>query len=228
MEERVLPKKGFRVKVVGTYYARSQNIGKEKIVKDYEFEAVIPSMVCALNTVKNKLLVPVLKKMHKDFIMYQTYHIVEFHPLNEKAKAQMKKIEIQYMDRKTLVEFITENALPVESRLYPDLFKLRIAVQDAKTDPDNYLKKLDLRREDLEMDLELSNLNPGLHDSAETPASVSVANDSAKESAPKKDLSASGLEKKATDRVEGLNRDMMRMGEHGPMDQTLQEELDDI
>jgi len=225
--------KGFKVKVVGEYYARSEIMGEKRIVKQYEFEANIPSLTAALSTVKNKLLTPVLSKAHSDYIMYRTYHITGITPLDEASKQQMRKVEIVYMDRTSLVSYIKDNLLPVDSRLYPDLFKLRIAVQDAKTDPDAYLKKLELRRPDLEMDLQIGDLNPELHKQEETPPSVSIANQSKTETGPspnvdKKDLTPASIAKQTTERVEGLNQDMMKTGEHGPLDQTVDEELEDI
>ena len=235
--------KGFKVKVVGEYYARSEVLGEKRVVKQYEFEANIPSLNAALSTVKNKLLTPVLSKKHADYIMYRTYHITEITPLDEASKAQMKKVEIAYMDRASLVDYIQENHLPVDSRLYPDLFKLRVAVQEAKTDPDAYLKKLELRRADLEMELKISELNPGLHDQPETPASVSIANKSDKEVTPetppqtKKQITPAKINAQAEERVAGLNKDMIDTGEHAPLDpeaqkiadaQTVEEELDDI
>lgn len=233
--------KGFKVKVVGEYYARSEVMGEKRVVKNYEFEANIPVLTAALSTVKNKLLTPVLKKKHKDYIMYRTYHITEITPLDETSRQQMKKVEIAYMDRASLVEYIQENALPVESRLYPNLFDLRIAVQDAKTDPDAYLKKLALRRADLEMELQIADLNPGLHDEPETPASVSIANKFEKETGPSgqqpaKKITPAKINQQAEERVAGLNKDMQETGEHVPMDPEaekiadaqVQKELDDI
>lgn len=221
MGANAAPKRGFRVKVVGEYHARSAHDGKDRIVKKYEFEANIPSLTCALNTVKNKLLTPVLSKMHEDYVAYRTYHITEITPLDEKSKLQMNKVEVQYMSRQSLVDYITEHALPVDSRLYPDLFNLRVAVQDAKTDPDTYKKKLELRRADLEMDLEIDKLNPGLNEQPETPVNTSINN--TPPPVVKKNLSPEALEKKAVDRVDGLREDMIKTGEHGntPDDEAL-------
>ena len=220
--------KGFKVKVVGEYYARSQAVGKEKIIKNYEFEANIPSLTAVLSVVKNKLLAPVLKKLHEDYVMYRTYHIIQITPLDEKSKIQMNKMEVAYMDRNSLVIYITDNALPVESRFYPDLFKLRVAVQEAKIDPASYLKKLELRRADLEMDLEIDKLNPGLHDRPETPEiKVSIVSTPRSSLSPaiKKDLSDSGIEKQTSERIGGLRKDMIKLGEHG---ETPEEETSDI
>lgn len=221
---------GFRVKVVGTYIAQSGVMGKEKIVKNYEFDANIPSMRMALSTVKNKLLEPVLSKKYPDYVSYRTYHIIKIIPLDEKSREQLKKIEIQYMTRDMLLDYISENQLPVDANLYPDLLALRVAVQDAKNDPKAYLKKLDRIRPDLEMDLQVAKLNPGIFDEKEQPASVSVAN-SASRPAPhvtapaKKDTSKEAIEKQTENRVEGLRQDMIESGEHGP---TEEEILDDI
>lgn len=224
-----LPGKGFKVKIVGEYYARSKAIGGERIISFYEFEAVIPSLTCALSVVKNKLLTPILKKKHEDYIMYRTYHITQITPLDEKSRHQMRKVEVEYMDRLSLVDYITENVLPVESRLYPDLFKLRIAVREAKDDVKGYLKKLELRKTDLEMDVEIASLNPGMNDQPETPASVSMANVSTKETAPegvdKPDLTPAGMAVKTTERVEGLRQSMIQTGEHGD---SVKDQVDDI
>ena len=216
MGTNAAPKRGFKVRVVGEYYARSKHDAGKKVVKSYDFEANIPTLTCALNTVKNKLLTPVLKNIHSDYVSYRTYHITEITPLDEKSKLHMNKIEIQYMSRQALVDYIGEHVLPVDSRLYPSLFKLRVAVTEAKTDPDTYLKKLALRKSDLEMDLQIEDLNPGLHDRPETPANVSMANTVPdKTKAIKKNITPEKIEQQATDRVKGLPKDMIKTGEHG-------------
>lgn len=224
--------KGYRVKVVGTYFARSPVMHEKNVVKNYEFEANIPTLTAALSIVKNKLLNPMLSKKYPDFVAYKSYHIINITPLDEKSRLQMKKVEVQYMDRPTLIDYIDEHALPVESKLYPDLFDLRVAVQEAKDDPDGYLKKLDYRRADLEMNLEISDLNPGLHEESQRESSVSIANRSTKEvspgkaAKPKKKLDKSTLEKQTTERVGGLRHDMIKEGEHGEAPE--QDDMPDI
>lgn len=227
----------FKVKVVGQYYARPASGGKEKILRNYEFEANIPTLTAALSTVKNKLLDPFLSKKYPDYEGYRTYHITQITPLDEKSRQEMNRVEPMYMDRQSLVNYIVEHNLPVDSRLYPDLFKLRVAVQDAKTDVKSYLKKLERRRADLEMDLQIAKLNPAMQNQPETPPSVSIANQSKQETAvaagtetpKKKDLSPRSLAKQTDQRVDGLRHDMIKSGEHGESTpETPGSELDDI
>lgn len=223
-----ISQKGFRVKVSGTYFARSP-VGEKSIVKPYEFEATIPSLNSALSTVKNKLLTPFLSRMFEDYKMFRTYHIIQITPLDEKSKQQMNKVEIQYMDRSALVSYIRDNALPVDSRLYPDLFNLRVAVQDAKNDPEGYLKKLKSVRDSLELDVQLAQMNPELQANPNETPGVSVANTSDVEVSStqtmepaKQKLTKANLEKQTESRVDGLRHDMIQTNEHGdtndPMD----------
>ena len=150
--------------------------------------------------------------------------------MDEKAKAQLQQVEIQYMTRAMLVGYIRHNALPVDSRLYPDLFKLRVAVQEAVDDEDGYVKRLAKHKEDLEMDLLLGEMNPGLYEQ-ELPESVSRANTGPVEEAsgpispPRvketvKERQAR-LSRQQDTRVEGLRRDMISTGEHGDTQDTL-------
>ena len=230
--------KGYRVKVVGTYFARSGESGKEKISKNYELEANIPSLDSALSIVKNKILTPVLSKKYSDYIMYRTYHITEIVPLDEKSRLAMRRVEIQYMDWDSLLDYIQDNALPVDPRYYPDLFKLRVAVQEAKEDPEGYVKRLEGKKDDLELDLEISRLNPDLYAKKQNPPkpSASIASGSSKptsrkvkdhpkpipvsediSSTPKKikkPLTKKRVEQQTKERVEGLRQDMIKEGEH--------------
>ena len=139
------------------------------------------------------------------------------------------------MDRETLKDFILEKNLPVESRLYPDLFKCREAVQMANDDPVTYAKKLKLRKADLELDVQIAALNPGMHEQFEVEAASSISNTSTPNTADvtpptplfsgKKKLDNKTIGAQADNRVEGMRRDMIRDGEHGP---TTQEEIDDL
>lgn len=222
--------KGYKVKVVGQYIARSGVLGKERIIKNYEMEANIPSMDRALSVVKNKLLGPVLSKKYEDYVRYRTFHIVQITPLDQASKIALRKVEVRYMDREALINYIHENALPVDHRLYPSLFKLREAVEFAKEDPDGYAKRLELRRADLEMDLELAAMNPEAFQdeqsvfetagasislgSSKQPGTVGTASDK-----PKNPVTKERLEKQTQNRLEGLKADMKRDNEIGETDE---------
>jgi len=208
--------KGFKVTVQGLYIARSGVMDKERIVKDYELEANIPTMKCALSIVKNKILDPILKVKYKDYVSYYTYHITQYVPLDEESAKEVAKVEITYMNREALLAYITEHALPVEAHLYPDLFKLREAVQFAKNDTKGYLKKLELRRPDLEMDQEIARLNPTVFsESQQNPTTVGIS-----VGATKKDTSEKKIDKQAQQRTDSVEKEMFKTGELGPLDKT--------
>lgn len=208
----------FKVKVQGLYVARSPNSSKEKLKKNYEIEGNIPTLVAALSVVKNKLLAPALAKKYPDYVTYLTYNIVQITPLDEQSRAQMAKAEVQFMDRPTLLRYIKDNALPVAAQYYPDLFKLRIAVQYAKDDEAGYLKNFEARKADLELDLAMHQANPELFDTKVEGDFVASISTGAEAPAKQKASSPTVLKKKTTDRLKGLKADQIRAGEMGPMD----------
>lgn len=211
----------FKVTVVGDYVGRSPNSEKEKIRKKYEVTGVIPTLNSALSVVKNKLLFPALSKKYADFVSFTTYHIVKIEPLDERSREQMSRSEVQYMDRESLLRYIKDNALPVEAKYYPDLFKLREAVQAAKEDEAGYLKAFELKKADLTLDLQMAAANPELFDEkVEADFVASVSN-----SVSSKASNTAVLRKKTEDRVKGLAKDQERDGEIGPMDHSGDETL---
>ena len=206
----------YHVKVTGNYIARSSTMDKEKVVRPYEIEGQIPTLHAALSIVKNKLLAPALSAKYPDYVSYLTYHIVEITPLDTNSATQMEKVEVAYMDKDQLAAYIKEHALPVLPRYYPDLFKLREAVQLAKDDPQGYLKQFELRKADLEMDLQMAAANPHLFDQTKSPTQDLLASVSSPQPevppqrAGGKASSAPDLAIKTEDRLRGLKQDMIR------------------
>jgi hypothetical protein len=216
----------FKVKVVGDYIARSPVSDKEKIRKQYEVEGNIPSLVGALSVVKNKLLAPLLAAKYKDYVSYLTYNIVQITPLDVESQRQMGKSEVTFMNREQLLAYIRDNALPVDAKYYPNLFRLREAVQLAKEDPEGYKKQFALREPELRLDLEVAACNPGLYPSdAFTETPMGMIPPTAVPPQPKSKASFDKVLREKTDaRLNGLAADMTRDGELGPMD--AQEEPD--
>lgn len=230
----------YKVKVQGQYIARSGVMNNERIIKDYEIEGVIPTMTAALSIVKNKLLAPALAAKYADYLAYRTYHIVEVTPLTQEAINTFSKKEVAYMSREAIIEYVKENRVgaceaevvvgvdernkpikktvqypPLDPRYYPDLFKLREAVQSAQEDPVGYHKNFQAHKADLELDLQMAAANPGLFKQKVDPSlTASIA------TSPKKAPAAPVLAKQTTDRVQGLAADQARDGEIGLQDDT--------
>lgn len=207
----------FRVKVVGTYIARSSIMDKEKVKKNYEVEGNLPdsAIKAPLSAVKNKLLAPALAAKYKDYVTFLTYHIVELTPLDAKAKEVMGRDQISYMDRPALLATIKELNLPVKAEYYPNLFKLREAVATAKEDPKGYKKFFDLHEPDLRLDLEMAKCNPELFNSVEPGFVGSVSLPDSGPTKPKAAKSERHI-KHTEDRISGLAADMQRDGEFEP------------
>ena len=214
----------FKVKVVGTYVARSGIMEKEKIRKNYEIEGNVPTLVAVLSIVKNKLLGPALAAKYPDYVTFLTYHIVETIPLDDEARQEMDKTQVSFMDRPALLRFIKEHALKIKAEYYPDLFKFREAVRYAKDDPEGYAAHFAMREPDLRLDLEMARCNPqlfrGSGEQAPFAASVALASLPPLDRSPgaPKVSSPSALARKTEDRLGGLKADQMRDGELGPVD----------
>lgn len=213
----------FRVKVVGTYVARSGVMEKEKIKKRYEIEGVIPTTYAALSIVKNKLLAPALAKKYPDYVTFLTYHIVELTPLDKESAKDLKNQEVNFMSRSNLLGYIKENAIKISPEYYPNLFRLREAVQFAKSDPDGYAKHLVLKEADLKLDLEMAKCNPGLFkDESDAGdgliASVDLETKPSSSSKFAKASSPEELDIKIEDRLKGMTAEQIKDGDMGPMD----------
>jgi len=200
----------YKVKVTGQYIARSPHSEKEKIKKNYEVEGVIPSLASALSVVKNKLLGPALAKKYPDYVAFLTHHIINITPLDETSRERMTKTEIAFMNRETLLRYIKENALPVDAAFYPDVLKLREAVQDAKEDPEGYQKRFALKKDDLVLDMQMQALNADLFEDTPKPDAVVL---SALADAPRPKKTKEDISRQTTDRLKGLKADMIRDGE---------------
>ena len=228
----------FRVKVVGTYVARSGVMEKEKVKKNYEIEGNIPTTVAALSIVKNKLLGPALAAKYPDYVAFLTHYITEIIPLDEETKAELDKAEISFMNREALLKFIIANnvgACTIEAAsekeqdqtfpqmnpmYYPDLFKLREAVQFAKEDPKGFNKHFAIHEPDLRLDLEMAKCNPELFNQNESdePLIAGVALKTKTKAQTAKVSSPDVLAQKTEDRVGGLAAEMTKTGELGPLD----------
>lgn len=226
----------FRVKVVGTYIARSGVMEKEKVKKNYEIEGKIPTTVAALSIVKNKLLGPALAAKYDDYVTFLTYNITEIEPLDEASKTQMDKTEVLFMNREALLNFIKahnvgactfevekgkEKDFPqLNPTYYPSLFKLREAVQFAKDDPRGYQKHFAIHEADLRLDIEMATCNPELFNSSDPENFIAtVSNVPPAVLVPAKASKPEVLVKKTDDRVSGLTAEMIKDGDLAPLDQ---------
>ena len=233
----------FRVKVRGDYIARSGVMDKEKIKKSYEIEGNIPTSIAALSVVKNKLLGPALAAKYPDYVTFLTYNIIELEPLDKASEEQMNKAEIGFMGHAALIKFIKthntgacsfevetgkpEKAFPqLNPAYYPDLFKLREAVQFAKDDPKGYQKHFAIHEADLRLDIEMAACNPELFNQ-KAPADFVAKVNLTPAGAPKASSQAA-LTVKTEDRVSGLAADMTRDGELGPEETVAAPDVGDL
>jgi hypothetical protein len=223
----------YRVKVIGQYVARSTVSDKEKIKKNYDIEGNIPTLTAALSIVKNKLLAPALAKKYDDYVTFLTYHIVEITPLTDTAKEGMSKAEVQFMDRPTLLRHIKELGLhigdddknsPTEAfphQFFPDMLKLREAVQHCKEDLIGFTKWFRARKEDLALDIQMAQANPELFNQPQSAPNLiaSISNTPKMQADPEKAEALRQTVKASTKaRLGGLAADMRRDNELAPMD----------
>lgn len=228
---------GFKITVEGDYFARSEALKGEKIIRKYRIEGLrVPSMNRVLSTLRDKLLTPALKRKYPDYVRFRTYHVVEVEALDNDARRELGKLDTRYMSRRQLEQYVMENGLQVPVDLYPNLFKLREAVQMARTDPKAYETRLEKDRPSLEQDIELARMNPGLFDTPNegrtgVGASVAANHAATGQPSPKKALPRKQSEAQAADRLNGLKTDMIRdneMGETREPESDAQASLEDI
>lgn len=204
--------KGYSVQVEGEYIARPNITGGDRLVKKYEVTVNLPSMDRAMSVIKNKLLKPALLVKYDDFVVPRTYHITKIEALDEESQAALKKVPVQYMNRETLIQFIESENLPVDADLYPNLFKLREAVEGAQANPEDFAKKQEERRESLIEDQTLAGMNPGLFAKDENTAQVAAPERTKKTGAfgAVKALPKVAHEKQTEDRINALGAEIER------------------
>jgi len=204
---------GFEITTEGKYFARSGVMGGERVLKDYILVCRLSSMKAALSIIKNKVLSEGLKKKYADYLAYQTHFITKVTPLDDVSVKELAKAEVCYMDRPALLAFIKEHALPVATQYYPSLVSLREAVAFCRDDEEGYLKRFELRKEDLAVDIEVARMNPDIFDKKEGVSedvvlgSVPVVETGDRVPEKKKRLSAKANAKQAEARVAGLAKD---------------------
>ena len=203
--------KGFEITTEGKYFARSGVMEGERILKDYKIVCRLPSMKAALSVIKNKVLTAGLKKKYADYIAYQTHVITKVTPLDDESAKDLSKAEVSYMDRSALLSFIKEYALPVAAKYYPGLAALREAVSFCKEDKKGYLKKFELRKDDLAADIEVARMNPEIFAKENEEETEEIIPEEAVAPAPKqkkkKRLNTKANAKVAKDRVDALAKD---------------------
>jgi hypothetical protein len=238
----------FKVTVVGDYIARSGISDKERIKKHYEVEANIHTLVGVLSIIKNKILPVALPRKYADYVTYSTHSIAKVVPLDEEGRKQFSRVDVDFMDRETLVQYIAENNIGacqvdeivgigedgkqikqtkeyprLDPRYFPDLFLLRERVKAAKEDAPGFHKWFKLHKTDLELDIQVAAANPELFNQ-KVDASLVAEKPTSK---PKR-LTPEARIKQTTDRVEGLAAEQRASGEIGPEDPTPETGIGDL
>lgn len=150
--------KGFKVKVVGDYYAIAEAGKRGTLAKPYEIEVILPTTVGALSIIKNKVLGKMLPKMFSDYRSFRT-HIIES---VEDLSGRTQPSSVNIMTPAQIKAYVDEKDLPVQVGTYDDLLELREAVKFAERDPVAFVAKDKARLADRMLDLTLMQLNPGL------------------------------------------------------------------
>lgn len=152
--------KGWKVVVKGEYFAENPS-GRGKIAKPYTASFNLPHLYdgAALSIIKNKLLEPALRKLHKDFIAVRTNKIDSATPLSPDTPLSNN---IQFMNRAQLVAHVAHIRAPINCAIYKDDADLRDALIDFVQTPDGFEKREAERQSKRKLDAELSELNPDL------------------------------------------------------------------
>lgn len=161
-------KSGYKITVGGQYYVASGDKGKA--LKSYEFEINLPSMDRALSVIKGHVLDRVLSSMYPDYVRYRTHIILDVVPFGNVTQA---KAHIWQMNRPTVISYIRENELPVNTEIYKTLMSLREAVTSAEADVDNFLRIQAKKEKEFATVKDIMDLNPEMYSDPEEDASAS-------------------------------------------------------
>lgn len=153
---------GYAVKVRGFYFANNPE-GKGKVKKPYELVVNVAQLEAAGSTIKNKLLLPALKRKFPDAVRHRTFHIVSATPLSP----EMAPVDsLQYMSREALESFARSSRVPVDLKAFAagdvGTTQLRQSLIDFRQNPKDFAAREAERTKARLADAELSALNPDL------------------------------------------------------------------
>lgn len=154
--------KGYRVKVRGLYFAPNPE-GKGKVKKPYELEINVASLDGAKSTIKNKLLLPALKRDHPEAVRHRTFHIVSATPLTADTPAPDS---LDYLTRVQLEGYARSSRVPIDLTNYPatdsGTTAMREALIDHRQNPKGFAEREAARAAVQKENAELAALNPDL------------------------------------------------------------------
>ena len=154
--------RGYAIKTRGLYFANNPE-GKGKVKKPYEVVINVASLAAAKSIIKNKLLLPALKKKYPDAVRHRTLHIVSAVPLTADTPAPDS---LDYLTRAQLDGYARQSKVPVDLSAYapndPGTTALRAALIDHRQNPKGFAEREALRAKERLADAELQALNPDL------------------------------------------------------------------
>lgn len=154
--------KGYAVKVRGLYFANNPN-GKGKVKLPYEIQINVAQLDGAKSTIKNKLLLPALKRKYPDAVRHRTLHIVSAKALNAETPAVDS---LDYLERPALEAYARGSKVPIDLSAYAvsdsGTTALREALVDHRQNPKGFAEREAARAAKRREDSELAALNPDL------------------------------------------------------------------
>lgn len=127
---------GYRFDIHGEYYASNPD-GKGKIKRSYTLSFNVPRAEGAPSIIKNKLLLPALRKKYPDAVRHRTFYVGKVVPRNAGTP---KLNNLAYMDREQLEQYALFASVPVDLKSYPQTdvgtTSLRESVIDFVQNPD--------------------------------------------------------------------------------------------
>jgi hypothetical protein len=154
--------RGYAVKLRGLYFANNPN-GKGKVKLPYEVSINVRELEGAKSTIKNKLLLPALKRKYPDAVRHRTFHIVSAKALTADTPAPDS---LDYLERPALEAYARQSKIPIDLTAYPPKDQgttaLREALIDAKQNPKGFAAREAERAAKRREDAELAALNPDL------------------------------------------------------------------
>lgn len=154
--------RGYRIKVRGLYFANNPD-GKGKVKRPYELEINVAQLDGAKSTIKNKLLLPALKRKFPDAVRHRTFHVVSATALTADTPAPDS---LDYLTRGQLEGYARASKVPLDLGAYAatdsGTTALREALIDHRQNPKGFAEREALRAATQRENAELAQLNPDL------------------------------------------------------------------
>lgn len=130
-----MEKNFFLVQLVGEYFIKS---GTENMLRSFDIELKLPKWQHALSMARNHVLPPLMSEKDPGFNGIRRCIILQ---VKTKDGHDVAGLPFSMQNRDQLQDFVDSQGIMLDTRMYPDIIKLRKRVEFAKHNPGKFKKQ---------------------------------------------------------------------------------------